>query len=182
MDTEVFSDWFNKFADLVKERPLLLLLDGHLTHISIPVISRALEENIIIMKFPPHVTDVLQPLDVSCFGPLKRKWEQLLHERVNIFGPKHQLTKPDFVNQLCKVWTSGMNEENVKHGFSTTGKLNYGNFSYFSNHIVVKVCRLANTFVQFQEFSQWIGTNTRRKGWTKGSSRNTKCGRRRERN
>ena len=75
METETFAAWFNHFADFVKERPLLLLFDGHLTHISIPVIKRALDENIIV-KFPPHVTDVLQPLDISCFGPLKQVWER----------------------------------------------------------------------------------------------------------
>ena len=93
MDTEVFAQWFIVFAETVKERPLLLLYDGHMTHVSIPVIRRALAEQIIILKFPPHVTDVLQPLDVACFRPLKRRWEKILHERMNVFGPKHQLSK-----------------------------------------------------------------------------------------
>lgn len=35
MDSALFAEWFNKFADLVKDRPLLLILDGHLTHVSI---------------------------------------------------------------------------------------------------------------------------------------------------
>ena len=74
MDTDVFSEWFEKFANENQERPLLLLSDGRLTHISLSVIKRAMEERIIIIKFPPHVTDVLQPLDVACFCPLKRPW------------------------------------------------------------------------------------------------------------
>ena len=75
METETFAACFNHFADFVRERPLLIIFDGHLTHISIPVIKRALDENIIV-KFPPHVTDVLQPLDIFCFGPLKQVWER----------------------------------------------------------------------------------------------------------
>ena len=122
MDTEVFAEWFEKFADNVKERPLLLLFDGHMTHISLSVIERALEEKIIIVKFLPHVTDVLQPLDVTCFGPLKRRWEQLLQERVNMFGAKSQLSKGDFVNQLCKVWKEGMKTDNIVNGFASTGE------------------------------------------------------------
>ena len=66
METETFAAWFNHFADFAKDRPLL-----HLTHISIPFIKRALNENITTVKFSPHVTDVLQPLDIFCFGPLK---------------------------------------------------------------------------------------------------------------
>lgn len=123
METDIFAEWFDQFADLVKERPLLLLFDGHLTHISIPVITRAIEEDIIIMKFPPHVTDVLQPLDVSCFGPLKKKWDELLQTRMNTFGPKDHLTKAEFVNQLCKIWHIGMNHDNVVSGFQNTGKI-----------------------------------------------------------
>ena len=69
METDVFADWFDAFADENKGRPMLLLFDGHMTHISIRVLS----DNIYLLKFPPHVTDILQPLDKCCFGPLKRK-------------------------------------------------------------------------------------------------------------
>ena len=121
MDTEVFAQWFEVFADTVKERPLLLMFYGHMTHVSIPVLRRALADNIIILKIPPHVTDVLQTLDVSCFGPLKRRWEKILHERMNVFGPKQQLSKAEFVNQLCSVWPEGMTKNNIIAGFQSTG-------------------------------------------------------------
>ena len=55
-------------------------------------------------------------------GILKRRWEKILHERMNVFGPKHQLSKSDFVNQLCSVWNEGMSKENVIVGFQSTGK------------------------------------------------------------
>ena len=71
MTKEVFHDWFKKFARFVKVRPLLLILDGHLTHLSLDVILKAREEKITILKLPAHTTDLLQPLDVTCFGPLK---------------------------------------------------------------------------------------------------------------
>ena len=45
--------------------PLLLLFDGHMTHITLPVIEKAMKERVITVKFPPHVTNVLQPLDVT---------------------------------------------------------------------------------------------------------------------
>ena len=57
MTTEVFATWFIKFAEHVKERPLVLIFDGHLTHISLQVIEYAIKENIIILKLPLHVTD-----------------------------------------------------------------------------------------------------------------------------
>ena len=40
-------------------------VDGHMTHVLLPVIERALHNKIIKFKFPPHATNVLQPLDIS---------------------------------------------------------------------------------------------------------------------
>ena len=40
METDVFVDWFDAFADENKGGPMLLLFDGHVTHISIHVIQR----------------------------------------------------------------------------------------------------------------------------------------------
>ena len=123
METDTFAQWFFMFVELVKERPLLLLYDGHLTHISIPVIRKALEENVIILKFPPHVTNVLQPLDVACFGPVKREWDRRLHMRISEFGIKQPLTKCEFVNEICGIWHQGMKKENAIAGFETTGNI-----------------------------------------------------------
>ena len=76
------------------------MFDGHLTHISAPAIENALEQNVIILKFPPHVTDVLKPLEVACFGPLKREWKRRLHKRISEYRIKQPLTKSEFVNEL----------------------------------------------------------------------------------
>ena len=62
MDSEVFAEWFDIFIKMVKDRPLLLLFDGHMTHITLPVIEKAMKERMIIAKFPPHATDILQLL------------------------------------------------------------------------------------------------------------------------
>ena len=122
MDTDAFSKWFEKFANESKDRPLLLLFDGNLMNISLSVIKRAMEERIIIIKFPPHVTDVLQPLDVASFGPFKRLWELLLQERVNTYSAKSNLTKRVFINQLFKIWKEEMNSTNIIIGFASTGE------------------------------------------------------------
>ena len=96
-----------------------------MTHVSLPVIERALQDKIIKLKFPPHATDVLQPLDVSCFGPLKHRWEQLLQPRVNTFCAKTALSKGDFLNQLCKIWKDEMKSENIVSGFASTGIIDF---------------------------------------------------------
>ena len=65
MTTSIFYYWFQKFICKVKVRPILLLSDGHLTHLSGATVEIALAENISLVKLPANCTDVLQPLDVS---------------------------------------------------------------------------------------------------------------------
>ena len=48
-------------------------LDGHSSHISLPLIDLA--KNIILFKLIAHSSYVLQPLDVSVFGLAKAKWK-----------------------------------------------------------------------------------------------------------
>ena len=121
MTTDIFYEWFVKFADQVEERPLLLIFDGHLTHVSIPVVEKAIEEDISIVKSPPHVTDKLQPRDVACFGPLKRQWERLLNEWTNQWGTQTPMKKGNFTNMLAEIWYQGLSPKNVKSGFRATG-------------------------------------------------------------
>ena len=76
MTTEIFALWFKNFVKQIKKCPLLVVYNGHLTHVSLNLIEKAMEEYITIVKLPPHVTDKLQPLNVCCFGPLKREWKK----------------------------------------------------------------------------------------------------------
>ena len=71
MTREILALWFENFVKQVKECPLLVVNDGHLTHVFLNFIKKAMKNCIMIKKLPPHVTDKLQLLDVCCFGPLK---------------------------------------------------------------------------------------------------------------
>lgn len=79
MQTDIFTRWFEKFitfSHAKPDNPVLLLLDGHVTHVkNIKVIELARENGVVILYFPPHCTHKMQPLDVgfmapfnSCFG------------------------------------------------------------------------------------------------------------------
>ena len=103
MTSEVFATWFTLFSEHVSERPLLIILDGHTTQLSFQVMEQAIDEDVTILKLPPHVTGVLQPLDVCCFGPLKRLWEKTLNAWVNEYGPRETMKKRIFVNKICEV-------------------------------------------------------------------------------
>lgn len=75
MNKELFKKWlehFTKHSRCSKEKPVLLLMDNHCSHVSIEVIEYAKQNGIILLTFPPHCSHKLQPLDLSVYGPLKR--------------------------------------------------------------------------------------------------------------
>ena len=55
-----------------KSNPGLLLIDNHISHLSIEAIDMAKENGLCLVTFPPHCSHKLQPLDIGTYGPFKR--------------------------------------------------------------------------------------------------------------
>ena len=79
MEEAQFTEWFCSVflpatESVRKSLPvmLIIILDGHGSHISLKVVTCARENNTIIFCLPPHTTHILQPLDVSVFRTVKR--------------------------------------------------------------------------------------------------------------
>ena len=75
IDSELFLTWlkkiFLKYA--VPQRPIMLLIDGHKSHLTLDAIDLCRANNVILFCLPPHTTHAPQPLDVSVFKALKVK-------------------------------------------------------------------------------------------------------------
>ncbi|KAJ8964234.1 hypothetical protein NQ314_005063 [Rhamnusium bicolor] len=67
-----FIKHFIHHARCSKERPVLLLLDNHESHLSVPALDICKENGVTVLSFPPHCSHKLQPLDRSVYGPLKK--------------------------------------------------------------------------------------------------------------
>lgn len=80
MQSEIFVEWFKHFLKYSKptaEERVLLILDGHATHINnLDVLLLAKENYVDILVLPPHSTHRLQPLDVAFMYPLSTYYEQ----------------------------------------------------------------------------------------------------------
>lgn len=75
MTTEIFTQWLNRFikhAKPIPESPILLIMDNHVTHISLEAIKLAKENNIMVLTLPPQTSHRLQPLDKTVYFPLKK--------------------------------------------------------------------------------------------------------------
>ena len=75
MKEVTFREFVNHFVNHTKcsrERPVLLLLDNHQSHLCIDTIDFCKDNGVVLLSFPPHCSHKLQPLDRSVFGPLKK--------------------------------------------------------------------------------------------------------------
>ena len=73
IDRELFEEWFMQhlLTHIPPQRPVLLLLDGHSSHYHLSLICKAVENGLILFCLSRHTTHLAQPLDKSCFSPLK---------------------------------------------------------------------------------------------------------------
>jgi hypothetical protein len=78
MESDVFETYILKiFVEETKnlEKPVVLIYDGHNSHLTYPTIKACIENEIILICLPPHTSHALQPLDVGVFKPFKGCWK-----------------------------------------------------------------------------------------------------------
>ena len=101
------------------QKPVILFLDGHKTHLVMQLSVKCNELGIILYLLPPNTTHILQPADVGPFKPLKQYYRQAVHERQvqdpNKFIRRHDVG-PIMSNVLKKV-----SIESIVRGFRKCG-------------------------------------------------------------
>ena len=71
-----FIKHFIKHTKCSKDRPAILILDNHDSHISIETMDLSKENGVILLTLPPHCSHKLQPSDQLVYGPLKTFYNQ----------------------------------------------------------------------------------------------------------
>ena len=122
MEDSVFEHWFMKvFLAQVKEltKPVLLIFDGHGSHLTYDTVHQAMENDVIILCLPPNTSHALQPLDVGLFKPLKTQWRQILKNWSRESRQK-SVDKATFPALLAKLFKE-LNPAHVMAGFRGSG-------------------------------------------------------------
>ena len=98
----------------------MLLLDGHSSHYTLELVKLAAQHDVVIFCLPPHTTADSQPLDTTCFKPLKSYWVDVC--RKYLFAhPSQVITKFQFSALFAEAWSRGMTISNITSGYCTTG-------------------------------------------------------------
>ena len=120
-----YLNWFDKqfypaVRYLLESGPIILFFDGHFSHMSIALIKRARDLGIHLFCLPPNTTHILQPLDVSVFGPMKRSWRTIL-KNYKIPTRAANSTKERFPELIKDLWSRSFTPEHLISGFCAVG-------------------------------------------------------------
>jgi hypothetical protein len=122
-DNETGLEWLKHFDEHTKTRSSgryrLLILDGHASHHSADFEACCEENNIITLCMPAHSSHLLQPLDVGCFGPLKKAYGREI-ERLIRCSITH-VSKTDFFPAFHSAIQSSITKVNIQGGFRGAG-------------------------------------------------------------
>jgi hypothetical protein len=98
----------------------LLILDGHILHVSVEVVQEARAAGLDLLTLPSHTSHVLQPLDVSIFKPFK----QFFHQYRDFWMSRN--LNEGASKEILAQWVSlslkkALTEGNIQKRFSGTG-------------------------------------------------------------
>jgi hypothetical protein len=100
-------------------RPRLLIMDGHSSHITGDLIALCMDNDIDLLILPPHCSHLLQPLDVGVYGPLKRYHAQEI-DRYTRAGIR-RIQRSDWVEIFQRIRVKGLTTQNIKSGWKGAG-------------------------------------------------------------
>lgn len=125
MSSELFVKWLGHFihhTKATKEKPILLIMDNHDSHISIEGIDLAKENGVILLTFPPHCSHKLQPLDVAAYSPLERYYNDACNSW-HLQNPGKTISIYDIGNLFGMAFPRAITSSNITSGLKKNRNL-----------------------------------------------------------
>ncbi|XP_061174843.1 uncharacterized protein LOC133183985 [Saccostrea echinata] len=124
-NSEVFqtylSEHFLKYVQRPNEnQPILILYDGHRSHINLTLVDWAKQHNIVLFVLPAHTSHVLQPLDLGCFGPFQEIYNAECHKFLRE-NPSSKITRYNICSLACKAYAHALSQGNLQSSFRRAG-------------------------------------------------------------
>ena len=101
-------------------RPVVLLVDGHSTHINIEISKFCKDNQILLYCLPAHSSHITQPLDVGFYGPLKNAWKRAV-DRFISENVEQVVNKENFASVFRQAWDDCVKVPTIIHSFKHSG-------------------------------------------------------------
>ena len=99
---------------------MILLLDGHDSHVDLSVSKFCDENGIILFCLRQHTSNLTQPLDVGFFKPLKTFWSAAC-QTINDANPKADISKATFGRVFMEAFNKAVKRETIINSFQKAG-------------------------------------------------------------
>jgi hypothetical protein len=116
--------WISEVFDpsTTPEDPLqrrLLIMDGHSSHMTARLIEFCMNSTIDLMILPPHCSHILQPLDLTIFGPLKAALSKETDRVARVdYGRIH---RSEWTQMYFRAREKALSVDNIQSGFKSAG-------------------------------------------------------------
>lgn len=125
MDSELFCHWLlTCFIPSIESRcvkkPVLLLLDGHSTHLSLEASNICVANGIELYCLLEHSSHVMQPLDLRLFSVLKQNWKESVRA-FQVANIGDFVTKRTFARVFKSAWEKSATIDVGIKGFMEAG-------------------------------------------------------------
>ena len=109
-----------KYSNCSVMNRILVIMDNHVSHISIEAITFAKAHGIVLLTFPPHCSHRLQPLDVGVYGPFKSAIKIAFNDWMRS-NPGKAITIYNVAELANKAFNKSFTSENITNSFKKSG-------------------------------------------------------------
>ena len=121
INSDIYLEWFKFFLRSIPPvRPVLLIQNGHTSHISIELIELARANDVCILCLPSHTTHLLQPLDVGVFKSFKTHFSKACVSYLSKH-PGRVITNDMIASLVSTAYPNAFTPNNIMSGFRKTG-------------------------------------------------------------
>ena len=118
---DIYLEWFKFFIKTIPPaRPVLLIEDGHGSHITLDVIELARKNNIHLLCLPAHTSHILQPLDIGVFHSFKTLYSKACRKYI-AKNPGRVITSEAIASLVGDTWPQSVTPINILSGFKKSG-------------------------------------------------------------
>jgi hypothetical protein len=114
------TDVFLPEAQPSSDEARLLIFDGHGSHITVDFLWTCKQNNVYVVFLPPHSIHVLQPLDLSCFSPVKSRYRSHIAALASL-DDAAPVKKYRFIKYYHLAREEGLTLKTIKSGWRASG-------------------------------------------------------------
>lgn len=103
------------------KKPVLLLIDGHKSHLTLNVCRLCKANGTILYALLPNATHIIQPLDFSVFRALKAGWTNVVEDWKRKSPDNQVLTRAKFSRLFETILNERATPQIIRNGFRKCG-------------------------------------------------------------